>query len=155
MQKSWLVTSLGLVLGAQAHAQQAGVPVFNAQAYRPPIDSRATLWADDSGLNPHKSWTARMSLGYAKRMLSVTSAVTGETQFLVDDLVQFDLLAGTTFGPVRLGLDVPIFPLVTSELADSQFGLGDVGLDMRATLIQAGESPFGLALATQIGRAHV
>jgi len=150
MKNWWMPLLLGLGLGGPAHAQDADAPAFNAQSYRPPIDARATLWADDSGLAQSNTWTARMSVGYAKKLLSVTSALTGQTQFLVDDLVQVDLLGGYTLGRVRMGLDVPIFPLVTSEIVDGKAGLGDVALDLRATLIDAGERPLGLALATRL-----
>jgi outer membrane protein OmpA-like peptidoglycan-associated protein len=150
MKHSWLMAVLGFGLGGSALAQESGTPFFNAQAYRPSIDSQATLWTDDSGLGPSQTWTARMSLGYAKQLLSVTSAQTGKTQFLVDDVVQLDLLAGYTLGRFRMGLDLPIFPLVTSELQDGQAGLGDLALDLRATVVDAGDSPFGMALATRL-----
>ena len=150
MQKWWLCIPLALGISGLARAQDVETPAFNAQSYRAPIDSRMTLWTDDSGLAPDNSWSARLSLGYAKHLLSVTSGATGETQFLVDDLMQMDVIAGYTLGRVRMGLDVPVFPMVTSELRDSQTGLGDLAFDLRGTLIEAGDSPIGVALATRI-----
>ena len=150
MQNWWLCFPLALGLSGVARAQGTDVPAFNAQSYRPPVDSRATLWTDDAGLAATNSWTARMSLGYAKHVLSVTSARSGKTLFLVDDIVQVDLLGGYTIGRFRLGLDLPIYPLVTSEVVDGQAGLGDVGLDLRGTLVDPGDGSVGLALATRI-----
>jgi len=146
----WLCLSLGLGLGGVARAQSVDVPVFNAQSYRPPIDARHMLWTDDAGLAASGTWMAKISIGYAKHVLSVTEGLTGEEKYLVDDLAQANLIAGTTLGRFRMGLDLPIFPLVSSEIVDGQAGLGDVGFDLRTTLVDPGDAAVGLALGTRV-----
>lgn len=140
---------LFLALCTAALAQDASkipMPELNAQAYRPSIDSRATLWTDDAYLSPAGRFTMRVSGGWARNPLVVVWDDGAETA-LVRDAVNLDLLAGVTLWRIRAGLDLPLYLISTSDKDAGGGGLGDVALDLRgAILAEEEDAPLGLAL---------
>jgi outer membrane protein OmpA-like peptidoglycan-associated protein len=154
MRNQLLAALVGVGLSGVAMAQDAGAgadgPQFNAQNYRPPIDARRTLWTDDSGLAVSNSWMGKLVVGYAKGILSVTNSETGKEQLLLDSVLETHLIVGYTIWRMRMGVDMPFYPSVTSDVLENQSGLGDLAFDVRGTLMDPYNSPFGLALAARL-----
>ncbi|MEM6928350.1 MAG: OmpA family protein, partial [Myxococcota bacterium] len=59
----------------------------------------------------------------------------GDIQELVTSVLQLDLLAGARIGPLRLGVDVPIYLLSQGEPNGNETGLGDLGIDGKVSLL--------------------
>jgi outer membrane protein OmpA-like peptidoglycan-associated protein len=153
MRYSVLAALFSFVLGGSVRAQEAGtaeIPAFNSQNYRPPIDAKRTLWTDDSGLAHSNSWMAKLVFGYAQGILSITNSETGEETQVIDTVMQTHLIGGYTIWRLRFGLDVPIYLMATSDVFPTQSGLGDLGLDIRGTLLDPYLAPLGLALAMRL-----
>jgi outer membrane protein OmpA-like peptidoglycan-associated protein len=135
-----------IALASLAHAQS--VPEINAQLFRPSIDSSATLWTDESLMSPDKYTLGRATLHYVNDPFVYMSA-SGERTELVSGLWQLNAAVAHTRGPVRLGVDVPIY-LRSNGLLGGETGLGDIGVDARFTALDRREKPLGLALAGRL-----
>jgi len=119
---------------AFGQAEPVGVPDMNVQLFRPSLDARATVWADDarSGLD---GLTPRVLVHYANRPLSFQYEGGGSTP-VVDGVATADLMLGYGDGRVRAGVDVPIVLSAEGVAAAGEFGLGDVAADVRVTVVQ-------------------
>jgi outer membrane protein OmpA-like peptidoglycan-associated protein len=136
---------------APAHAQDIEMPDLNAQAFRPSIDSRATLWTDDAFLAPGGYYNLRLAANWAHQPL-VVRWNDGSTTALVKDSVNLDLMAGITVWRIRAGLDLPLYLLSTSEIEGGGAGLGDIAVDVRGNILSEQEdAPLGLAVAARMG----
>ncbi len=127
---------LGLwVTAAAAQAQVAGgeVPEINAQTFRPTVDGRRLLWLDD-GARGTNGFVGRGLLQYVDDPL-VYVGPDGEVVELVSSVLQLDLLGAARLGPLRLGVDVPIYLLSNGEPSGNETGLGEVGVDGKVTLL--------------------
>ncbi|MEO0606190.1 MAG: OmpA family protein, partial [Myxococcota bacterium] len=60
--------------------------------------------------------------------------VDGELTPIVRDVLQADLIGGWGIGPVRVGLDVPVYLFTDGPVTDGEAGIGDIGLDGRVTI---------------------
>ena len=136
-----------LALVGLASAQE--IPKLNAQLYRHSIDARATLWADDTSLPQQGSVHLRLGTVYARNPL-VYRWSDGEVDALLSDVVQTDLMAATTVGPVRVGLDVPLV-LWAATLDGGGAGLGDLAADAKARVLDRDDAPLGLAFGLRVG----
>ncbi|MBX2797849.1 MAG: OmpA family protein [Myxococcales bacterium] len=136
------------ILSAAANAQQVtngDVPNLNAQTFRPSIDGRRMLWVDDAMRNRSETLFGRALLQFVDQPLvyiSEDDRVTG----LVNSIWQLDAMIGGQLGPVRLGLDLPMYLLTTSDVGGAQSGLGDISLDAKGTILDMEDRPVGLAL---------
>ena len=61
------------------------------------------------------------------------------------------LIGAYTISRFRVGLDVPMVLSATSDVLESQGGLGDMAVDMRGTILDPGDAPVGLAVSTRFG----
>ncbi len=118
-------------------------PALNAQTFHPTIDGANTFGVDDS-LVRDRGITARVLLQYAKDPL-VYESVDGGITGIVSHLLQVDATAGYGFGPVRLGLHLPVY-LLTEGSGGSGAGLGDIALDGKIRVLDGRDAPVGLAL---------
>lgn len=144
------MTLFALVGLAQAQTVVAGdVPALNAQLFRPSIDSGRLLWTDESQAGPDNYLSGRFALHYANDPL-VYITRKGERVELVSGIYQLDLMAAYTRGPVRLGVDLPVY-LRSIGSVGGETGLGDVALDLRATVLDRDEGPVGLAASARLG----
>ncbi len=126
-------------------APNVQMPDLDAQAFRPSIDSRSTLWTDDAFVAPGGAVSLRLAGNWAHAPLVVRWG-DGETLNLVRDSVNLDLLAGVTFWRLRVGADLPLYLLSTSDIEGGGGGLGDIGLDIRGSILDERKSGVGLAL---------
>jgi len=127
-------------------ASDIEIPDLNAQAFRPSIDSRSTLWTDDAYLAPGGSATLRLAANWAHNPLVVRWS-DGSTTSLVRDSVNLDLLAGVTVWRIRAGLDLPLYLMSTTDITGGGAGLGDLAVDVRGSILSEEEhAPIGLAV---------
>ena len=142
-----------LLLVSILQAQQTSggdTPALNAQYFRPSLDSQGLFWLDDAQLGKDRALFGRFLLQWANEPL-VYETAQGEQIKLVDDLFQLDLMGGTVFGPLRVGVDLPIYLRSTGEAAGGETGLGDIALDVKGRILDGSEAPLGLAIGTRLG----
>ena len=141
-----------LAIGA-ALAQNQNLPVapdINSQLYRPTMDSRMTLWTEESGSigDPHPN--ARLFMSYVNDPLVFIPQGSDEPIAIVSDALQADLLAMYSVDRFRFGIDIPIYLLTASEVVDNGAGLGDIALDGRVTFLDKEDSPIGAGLSGRL-----
>jgi len=134
------------LVGPIARAQEV-VPEFDAQNVRPSIDARRTLLTDDAGLAVSNTFMGKVVFGQARDLLTFTRNRDGKEMAVLKDLMTADLIFGYTVSRFRMGLDVPIVLAATSDIAESQGGIGDVALDFRGTVMNPEENPVLLVKA--------
>ncbi len=139
-----LLTILSAAAIAQDHPD-IEMPDLNAQAFRPTIDGRSTLWTDDASLARAGTYSLRLAMNWAHNPLVVRWSDDSTTS-LVRDTVNLDLMAGITIWRIRAGLDLPLYLVSTSDLDAGGAGLGDVAVDVRGSILAESEdAPIGLA----------
>jgi outer membrane protein OmpA-like peptidoglycan-associated protein len=138
------------LVGSSARAQEV-VAEFDAQNVRPSIDARRTLLTDDAGLAVSNTFMGKVVFGQAKDLLTFTRNRDGKEMAVIKDLMTADMILGYTVSRFRMGLDVPIVLSATSDIADTQGGIGDVALDFRGTVMNPEENPVGFAVAARFG----
>jgi len=132
--------------GSLAHAQDgevAGgeVPDLNAQRFRPAIDAGRALWVDDARM-PVEGAQARVLLSYHRNPL--VYRVEDDITPIVRDVLQADVIGGWGLGPVRVGLDLPVYVYTDGPVTDGEAGIGDLALDGRVTIFGEDDAPVDL-----------
>ncbi len=140
-----------LLLGAAMAAEiDTSLPAgVNVQGFRPAMDATDTLWTNDSLKADNKSSSARAAVHYAHNP-AVYERGNGERTELVSGIWQMDVIGTHTRGPVRIGVDVPIYLRSLSEVSGDETGLGDMVVDLRFTALDRRQAPVGVAVT---GRA--
>ena len=150
------LTCILLLLGAadHAHAQDLGEtdpvvsPALNAQNYRPPVDSRQTLWTDDASLGPNGYFQGRFFLHYANDPLVYHYEDGSETK-LLSDVLQADAVGAITLSRLRLAVDLPLY-MMAAGVNEEGGGIGDIALDIKGVFIDPAETDgAGLALSAR------
>ncbi len=141
------------MLLAAAWAQDAPpVPELSAQLYRPPTDSRHTLWTDGTGsvVSGLKA-EGRAVLQYVNRpfVWVPDPGVDAEKTALVSDALQFDGIGVLHAGRFRLGVVVPMYVFQAGQLTQNGGGIGDVALDGRVTFLDKSRAALGLAASVE------
>lgn len=139
---------LFLICLASAQTVDANIPAANGQLFRPSIDSTHTLWADDSLRAPDGYFLTRGVAHYARDPVLYVEKADGEVTRIIGDLFQLSVLGGFTTGPIRLGVDVPVY-LRTLGDAGGETGLGDVSLDLKGTAVDRRTHALGLAFSAR------
>lgn len=137
-------------LAAAQTTTGGAAPATNGQLFRPSIDASHTLWVNDSGKAPDTYFTAH-AVGHYTRNPVVFVRDNGDVTRIVGDLFQLSLTAGYTKGPIRFGVDVPVFLRNLGSLG-GETGIGDIALDVKGTVLDRSERALGLAFA---GRASL
>ncbi len=147
-----LISSL-LLLSTPSLAQEVvadgATPQLNAQLFRPSIDGRQTFWLNDAAVGESGDLTSRFLLQWVNDPL-VYSTSDGTDTAIVDDVFQLDLMGGYVLGPVRVGLDLPVYLRSTGEQG-GETGLGDIALDLKGAILDDEDGPLGLALGVRLG----
>ncbi|TVQ94286.1 MAG: OmpA family protein [Deltaproteobacteria bacterium] len=138
--------AMWLTLMALAQDGDVELPTMNVQTFRPSIDSQRTLWTDDSGLL-NAGPSARMVLSYQRDPLVLREE--GSFSGMLKDVAQADLIAAYSLGRFRVGGYVPVYGFARGESVGQVAGLGDVAVDLRATLVSRDKGPVGMALAAR------
>ncbi|MBW2256094.1 MAG: hypothetical protein JRI25_16050, partial [Deltaproteobacteria bacterium] len=122
------------------------IPALNTQYYRVPLDAERTMWTDDTGTRPLGYVSGRVGLGYMHGPFGYWEPGEATATNLVEHALQLDLVGTISAGPVRLGWGVPVNLRTTSDVADSVSGLGDLAVDVKATLVDRESKGVGFAL---------
>ncbi len=139
---------IGLAV-AQEAVESGGVPAINGQLFSPSVDAQSTLWTNDSQKAPDGYTTARFVLHYVNDPVVYVNDADEITE-LVSGLWQASVMAGHTRGPLRLGVDLPVY-LRSNGAGGGETGLGDVALDLKLSALDRTEKPLGLAVAYRMG----
>jgi outer membrane protein OmpA-like peptidoglycan-associated protein len=133
------------LLAAASLAQEPGdFPEMNANLYRVPIET------DDAGRAPNRYLTGRIAANYLNGPISVVDFY-DETHRVVVDAFSLDLLGGVTFGPMRFGVDLPVYLASTSDYEQmGGAGLGDLAIDVKGTVLDPREYALGLAVGGRV-----
>jgi len=118
--------------GAHAQVEDGAVPEINAQMFRPTVDGRRLLWLDDAARGD-AGVVARGLLQYVDDPL-VYTGTDDRTVDIVSSILQLDLLGAARLGPLRLGIDVPIYLRADGQPDGGETGLGDLGVDGKLSL---------------------
>ena len=122
---------------------------LNGQLFRPSLDAKNTLWTNDSLRAPNKYTFGKAMLHYANDPV-VYVRNDGERTELVSGIWQLDAMVGHTRGPVRFGLQLPVYLRSFGEAAGGESGLGDLALDVKLTALDRKVKPIGLALGGRV-----
>ncbi len=146
------IPALPMLLLSVAQAAEpvadGATPQMNAQTFRPSMDSHEFLRAVDSDLGA-ETVAARAVLSYTLDPLKYT-AWDGTTETLVGSLVQLDAIGTITSGPVRVGIDLPVFIRSFGSREDDATGLGDLTIDGKLRILDPETSKLGLAVSGRV-----
>jgi len=131
------------LLAATLAFAQAGPPQMDAQLFRPSIDSRHSLWADDGSMAPLGTSMARVNVHWFQGSLGVVRN-SGEELHGIDNALALDLGGAVYLDFVRIGVHVPVYGLVTSDVWDWGRGLGDIGIDTKFVFLNPDDTGIGL-----------
>lgn len=147
---------LSLVLGvalAQETAVTGGeIPQFNAQSFRPAVDSYQFLWINDTSMGKSGTFNYRSTVSYASSPV-VYEDYLGTQYNLLDSVTQLDVSAGFTKGRLRYALSAPVILNASGETAPgvstadlSELGLGEMMADVKLQLLDRNTHRLGMAL---------
>ncbi len=136
----WIVLTL-----AVAHGQGVEPERFNGQVMRPSSDAHTTLWTEGTAVAPDGYGTARLFVHYANGLVRWRGGQ-AQADRLVSDVFELDLLGAWHWRGLRLGAHLPIYGLTAGQGASTKPGLGDVAVDLKATILDGERDPLGAAL---------
>ena len=145
---------LSLLIGLAGAQEITGgeVPQFNAQSFRPAVDSYQFLWLNDTSMGRSGTFNYRNTFSYAKAPI-VYQDYLGNNYNLLDSVSQMDLSAGFTKGRVRYAVSAPVILKATGEAvpgvdsADlSELGLGEMMADVKLQLLDRNKHRLGMAI---------
>ena len=134
---------------ALAQVTNGEIPEINAQTFRPTIDGDGLLWVDDAGRRRGSLAGGRLLLQYVDDPLVYVDTNDVETS-LVSSVLQLDLMGGLNLGPVRLGLDLPVYLRSESAVVGGESGIGDLAGDIKLTLLDKPDGPIDVALSSRL-----
>ena len=147
-----MIVSMLIGLAAAQEIKGGEVPGFNAQAFRPAVDSYQFLWLNDTSMGTSGTFNYRNTFSYAKSPI-VYQDWTGETYNLLDSVTQMDVSAGFTKGRLRYAVSAPIILQATGEPVPgvstediSELGLGEMMADVKMQLLDRNSHRIGMAL---------
>lgn len=124
------------------------VPAVSAQRLRPSVDG-LTPWTDTAEVGPTGDVRFATLLSYAHQPL-VFVAPGGTVTPVVGQVVQLDALGGLALGPVRLGVDLPVYLRTFGGVEPDSSDVGDLGIDAKLAVLSPARG-MGLALYTRAG----
>jgi len=145
MMPWWLLSTV-----AVAQTVEDDFSSVDGQLYHPPIDNNAYLWADNADVGDRGFQPIRAVFNYANAPVVYVDFLNEPTE-LISDLYQVNLLGAYAIGPIRAGIDIPVFLQSLSETQGSESGLGDVAFDAKGQILKQGRAPLGLAIAGRLG----
>lgn len=140
---------IGLSLLFSTIAVAAEVPdiAVDGQLYRPPVDARATLWADDSTVTPGAG--AKAAVGWVHNPVVWVWEDTGERVPLVGDAVGLNVIGSYAFWRIRAAVDLPLYLYAASD-SEAGPGLGDLGIDVKGMILDPVTMPIGLGMSVRV-----
>ncbi len=148
------------LLTGLAHAQSTSpnvtAPPIDGDLLHRAIATQRTLVTEDAGrIEDQARFTAQLATGYANGPLLVSwGEGDSREQFAVlGDVVGVSVIPALAFDRFRLGLELPFYPVATSDLTTGGLALGNVALDGRLTALDPREAPVGLGLLARVDLA--
>jgi hypothetical protein len=140
-----------LLLVPRSFAQETPDDVrFNGQVLRPSPDSTSTLWTEDTRTAPDGTAMARALVHFAHAPVRWRGE-DGESDRLVTNSFGMDLLGALRWREIRIGVHVPTYLVADGVVGDAEPGLGDIGLDLKGTVLHRDSFPVGLAVMGRLG----
>jgi outer membrane protein OmpA-like peptidoglycan-associated protein len=135
---------LSAVLAQTDPAAGGEVPRLDSQLFRPSPSAVRTWWTHDATRLPDRYWTTALTLHYARDPF-VWVGEQGTVTAVVSDVVAGSLTGGAQLGPLWMGAEVPLL-LRSGGVLGGETGLGDVGVQAKATALDHDDAPLGLAV---------
>ncbi len=107
------------------------------------------MWADDAGQRVSGTFTGRFLVHSTDEPLVYVDDE-GVATGLVTSILQTDVLGGATWGPVRIGVDIPVFLFTTGDVTPDETGLGDIAADGKVTFLDGENAPLDLAANARV-----
>ncbi|MBT3223787.1 MAG: OmpA family protein, partial [Proteobacteria bacterium] len=128
------------------------VPDVDAQIWRMPVDSQATLYADDATVAPDWYGSGRLVFSYINGPVGAV-LVDDQERIILRDVLAANIVTAVSYSRVRLGLDLPVYFISTSQVADGGTGIGDLAADLKGTIIDpaSNDPEVGFALDLRVG----
>ncbi len=158
-------------LEGTAQAQNAQGQTFNLQLFRPAVDSKGYITVNASQILGHLDFSIGLIGTWAHNVLNLSAPLTGGTpgqnaKFSVSDLItpQIQVALGL-FKWIEVGISLPVQIMFgdrgpdykspddknqNSDLTFSGQFVGDVGLHLKARLLNTSKYPVGLGLLTSV-----
>lgn len=143
-----MIALLALARVAAAEPFVGQAPAMDAGSVRPSLDSVGLVWTDDTRVAP-AGGALRVLLTDADDPLVYRTAQ-GQRFDVIGQVLQLDLMPQLRFWRVRLGADLPFYPLAVVE-GSERLGWGDARLDARLVVLDGARAPLGLAVAGGLG----
>ena len=129
---------------------QGAVPYFNAQAFRPAVDSYQFMWINDTSMGKSGTFNYRSTFSYASKPM-VYEDFQGIRTDLLSSVTQMDVSAGFTNNRIRYALTAPVILHATGEAVDPNnsslnLGLGEVMADVKMQLLDRNHHRLGMAV---------
>jgi outer membrane protein OmpA-like peptidoglycan-associated protein len=144
---------IGLVSAQEV--QGGNVPQFNAQIFRPAVDSHQFLWLNDTSIGQLGVLNYRNTISHSKSPI-VYLDHSGKVYNLLDSVTQMDLSAGFTTGALRYAISAPIILQATGERVTSvdasdlkEAGLGEMMADIKLQLLDRDVHRIGMSVNTR------
>jgi len=144
----WMLA--GLAMAQDAPVTGGDSPTINGQLFNPSIDAQSTVWTNDSYRAPNAYTSARAVLHYVNDPVVYVSG-NGDTTELVSGVWQMSVQGAHTRGPLRIGVDLPVYLRANGDNFGGETGLGDLALDLKLSALDRTEKPVGLAVAYRMG----
>ena len=143
-----IATLLTLLISQASAAPHTGgaVPDFNAHGFRPTLDRSPTLATSTSSLGTNRRSTAQALFNYARKPFVYYGE---EEAVLVNNLMEVDLLGARVEEPLRIGFGLPIYAATAGGDSESEFGLGDIWLDVKGQVLKRKDNVVGVALTAR------
>ncbi len=125
-----------LALLTTAQAQDPALPDIDAQTYRIPVDARHTLWTDEAWIGPMGYYDARVLTHYSRGALGAYNEADGLTHFGLKDALSLNLVGAMHFKYARIGVDLPVYAMTTSDVVSGGAGLGDAAVDLKVSPVE-------------------
>ncbi|MEZ4320117.1 MAG: hypothetical protein R3F61_21740 [Myxococcota bacterium] len=126
-----------------------GIPELDADLLHRALATQHTFVTEDAGrIRDTPVAGFQLGMGYANAPL-VVSWDTGsgrESAAVLRDAFVLDLIATLEHDRLRVGLDLPIYAVATSDLGPDRTALGNAGIDARLTVLDPTEAPVGIGL---------
>lgn len=125
-------------------AAAQSMPPVGAHAFRPAIDAEAFVAVDDASRRPIGYTSGRVWVnGYAGAVRAV--GPDGDTVALVDRVLAADLVGALHFEAVRVGVHLPTFGALTSDLGAVGAGIGDLTGELKVSFLDPAAAGWGVA----------
>jgi hypothetical protein len=129
-----------MVLANLAMAQDGSATYLDSHMYHPPIESEGMLWTEDAGIAPDGLSQASIQSTYIYDPIFETGGGEIDGRGSRSQAMRLDVIGAAAVRGIQIGADVPVYVVNEDDLFDNpDASLGDIALDVKGGLIEAGE----------------